>query len=108
MFGIGTWEIVLIMALALIVLGPNKLPELAKTLGKGLASLRKSADDVKREINLEGIRKEIEEDVGIDELKRMVDVRGEIRKTLAEMDEPEKPENLENNPQSVEEDKKKP
>ncbi len=102
MFGIGTWELVLIMALALIVLGPAKLPELAKTLGKGLAGLRKSADEVKRELNLEGIRKEIEDEVGIDEIKRMVDVRGEIQKTLSEMDDEPEPEALQESTKSAE------
>ena len=35
MFGIGLPELILIMAVALIVVGPQKLPELAKALGKG-------------------------------------------------------------------------
>jgi len=91
MFGIGTWELVVILALALILLGPAKLPEVAKSIGKGLASLRKSADEVKREIDLESMAAEIT-DVGgdseIDELKQMVDVRGHIRKALDDLDEP--------------------
>lgn len=91
MFGIGTWELVVILALALILLGPAKLPEVAKSIGKGLASLRKSADEVKREIDLEGMTAEIT-DVGGDseiaELKQMVDVRGHIRKALDDLDEP--------------------
>jgi len=91
MFGIGTWELVVILALALIVLGPTKLPEVAKSLGRGLAKLRRSADEVKREIDLEGIRQDLtsfEEDAGIDELRRMVDVRGEIRRALDGLDDP--------------------
>lgn len=88
MFGIGTWELVVILVLALIVLGPTKLPEVARTIGKGLASLRRSADEVKREINLEGLKDEIEEEVGIDELKQMVDVRGEVRRAMEDLEEP--------------------
>ena len=91
MFGIGTWELVVILVLALIVLGPNKLPEVAKTIGKGLASLRRSAEEVKREINLDGMRSEIEKEVGIDELKQMVDVRGEVRRALNDLEEPGEP-----------------
>ena len=91
MFGIGTWELVVILALALILLGPAKLPEVAKSIGKTLASLRKSADEVKKEIDLEGMAAEIT-DVGGDseiaELKQMVDVRGHIRKALDDLDEP--------------------
>jgi len=91
MFGIGTWELVVILALALILLGPAKLPQVAKSIGKGLASLRKSADEVKKEIDLEGMAAEIT-DVGSDseiaELKQMVDVRGHVRKALDDLDEP--------------------
>jgi TatA/E family protein of Tat protein translocase len=49
MFGIGMPELLLILGLALIVLGPKKLPELAKTLGKGLAEFRRATDDLKSE-----------------------------------------------------------
>jgi sec-independent protein translocase protein TatB len=49
MFGIGMPELILILGLALIVLGPKKLPELAKTLGKGLAEFRRAADELKDE-----------------------------------------------------------
>ncbi len=44
-FGLGFWEIVLILVIALIVLGPNKLPDVARTLGKTLRSLRKATSD---------------------------------------------------------------
>jgi TatA/E family protein of Tat protein translocase len=49
MFGIGMPELILILGLALIVLGPKKLPELAKALGKGLAEFRRATDDLKEE-----------------------------------------------------------
>jgi TatA/E family protein of Tat protein translocase len=49
MFGIGMPELLLILGLALIVLGPKKLPELAKTLGKGLAEFRRATDELKDE-----------------------------------------------------------
>jgi len=49
MFGIGMPELILILGVALIVLGPKKLPELAKTLGKGLAEFRRAADELKDE-----------------------------------------------------------
>ena len=42
MFGLGTWEMVIILAAALIFIGPGKLPELAKTLGKGMRELRRA------------------------------------------------------------------
>ncbi len=49
MFGIGMPELLLILGLALIVLGPKKLPELARALGKGMAEFRRATDDLKSE-----------------------------------------------------------
>jgi len=47
MFGIGLPELILIMAVALIVVGPEKLPELAKSLGRGIVELKKAAASLK-------------------------------------------------------------
>jgi sec-independent protein translocase protein TatB len=49
MFGIGMPELLLILALALIVLGPKKLPELARALGKGMAEFRRATEELKDE-----------------------------------------------------------
>ncbi len=51
MFGIGMPELLLILAVALIVLGPKKLPELARALGKGLAEFRRATDELKDEFH---------------------------------------------------------
>lgn len=53
MFGLGAGEILLILIIALIVLGPAKLPEIAKSLGKGLREFRKATTDFQRQINEE-------------------------------------------------------
>lgn len=45
MFGLGIWEIALILAVALVVLGPQRLPAVAKQLGRGLRELRRAASD---------------------------------------------------------------
>jgi sec-independent protein translocase protein TatB len=50
MFGIGITEIIVILVVALLVVGPKKLPELAKTLGRTMAEFRKTADDFKESI----------------------------------------------------------
>ena len=47
MFGLGMGEIIIILVLALILLGPQKLPEAAKQLGKGLREFRKATDELK-------------------------------------------------------------
>ncbi|MEW6378209.1 MAG: Sec-independent protein translocase protein TatB [bacterium] len=53
MFGIGTGELLIILVIALVIIGPNKLPELARILGKGLAEFRKAADDLKDSVTRE-------------------------------------------------------
>jgi Tat protein translocase TatB subunit len=45
MFGLGVWEIALILAVALIVLGPRKLPGAAKQLGRSLREFRRAASE---------------------------------------------------------------
>ena len=47
MLGMSMTEIVIILALALLLLGPDQLPSLARSLGKGLRELRKATDDIK-------------------------------------------------------------
>ena len=45
-FGIGTWELLLILVLALIIWGPGRLPEIARTLGKVTRTLKKASFDL--------------------------------------------------------------
>ncbi|MFW6179057.1 MAG: twin-arginine translocase TatA/TatE family subunit, partial [Desulfohalobiaceae bacterium] len=53
MFGIGTTEVLVILVVALLVIGPSKLPDVARSLGKGLAEFKRMSSDVKRTIDLE-------------------------------------------------------
>lgn len=58
MFGIGMQELIIILVVALIFIGPKKLPDLAKALGKGVAQFKGAMDDVKGTFD-EGIKKEV-------------------------------------------------
>ena len=51
--GIGTGEILIILIIALVIVGPHKLPELAKILGRGFTEFKKATDDLKDSVNAE-------------------------------------------------------
>ncbi len=63
MGSLGMQEIIVIFVLALIVFGPRKLPELGKTLGKGLAEFKKASNELKatweEEVRLDKEREEM-------------------------------------------------
>ncbi|MBI5675326.1 MAG: twin-arginine translocase subunit TatB [Nitrospirae bacterium] len=62
MFDIGTQELIIIFIVALLVFGPKKLPELAKTLGKGIRELKSAMlgvkDTLEKETGFSGDLKE--------------------------------------------------
>jgi len=53
MFDLGIQELIVIFVVALLVFGPKKLPEIARSMGKGLGELKRALDGVKTQINSE-------------------------------------------------------
>lgn len=76
MFDIGFWELTTIAVIALLVIGPDKLPGVARTAGKWVGRARRFVGDVKtdidRELKQEELRKAIAADVGLDEIKEIM------------------------------------
>lgn len=54
MFGIGMQELLLILVVALIILGPKKLPDVAKSLGKALNEFKRATSDIKESLEVDG------------------------------------------------------
>src|SRR5262245_9493334 len=52
MLNIGPQELLIILVIALLVVGPQRLPELGRSIGRGLRELRKAQDEVKRTIQV--------------------------------------------------------
>jgi TatA/E family protein of Tat protein translocase len=63
MFGIGPLELVLILVVALLVFGPKRVPELARTLGRGLAEFRRASNDLRQSLALDEIQQDLRRDL---------------------------------------------
>ena len=63
MFGMSMTEILMIVVLALVVLGPEKLPKMAKMLGKGMRELRRATSDIRQAIEIDDIRAQIQSEL---------------------------------------------
>ncbi len=76
MFDIGFWELTTIAVIALLVIGPDKLPGVARTAGKWVGRARRFVGDVKsdidRELRQEELRKALAKDAGLDEIKEIM------------------------------------
>jgi len=102
MFGIGMPEMLLILAVALIVIGPKKLPDLAKSLGRGLAEFRKATSEIKESLEIDDTElKDIKttfEDMR-DEVKEAVDIKIDLESKEQDASATDEKEN-ENRPET--------
>ncbi len=91
---IGTPELVVVFIVILLIFGPEKIPEIAKNLGKGIRMLRDTSQNVKREIMKEayeagldknkiesGIKKEL------NGIRKVMDIKEEISDVTEEINE---------------------
>ena len=86
MFGIGLPELIIIMVIALIVIGPNKLPDLARALGKGMAEFRKATQEIKESLEVDEDIQEVKRDLvdsvsGLDGQLDLDEVEGEEKRS---------------------------
>jgi sec-independent protein translocase protein TatA len=82
MFGIGLPELVVILAVALIVLGPQRLPEVARMLGRAYAQLRRASEEFQNTIRQDLAVLERQEDAN-----RNKAVAQEIRERCADVED---------------------
>lgn len=76
MFDIGFWELTIIAVVALVVIGPERLPGVARTAGKWVGKARRFVGQVKSDIDLElrqeELKKALERDAGLNEIKEIM------------------------------------
>jgi sec-independent protein translocase protein TatA len=57
---IGIWELLIVLAVALIIFGPAKLPELGRSIGRGIREFRQASKDIGQSISLDDAPEETE------------------------------------------------
>jgi len=98
MFGIGMPELIIIFVIALIIIGPKKLPDLARALGKGMAEFRKATNEIKSNLDMGDELKGIEEEL-TDSVSGMIheaEIEAEIEKKDDTPVEPDREEGKNN------------
>ncbi len=86
MFGIGGPELIVILVLALLFIGPEKLPQVAKTVGTGLRDLRRAANLAQAELSatMTELQREVEKSVDLADKREELNKRREEKQVLAD------------------------
>jgi sec-independent protein translocase protein TatB len=79
MFDVGFWELSLIMVVVLLVVGPERLPKLARTAGVYVGKARRIVADVRAEVHRELRAQELKESMGGQGLEQLKDTAEELR-----------------------------
>ncbi|MEZ4744196.1 MAG: Sec-independent protein translocase protein TatB [Bdellovibrionota bacterium] len=88
MFGIGFVEICIIALVAVVFVGPKKLPELMKHVGKFFVQVRKMSNEVKS--SFDNVVREAEQEIHLENLRKIKEMtKGNISKTLNELNGPQ-------------------
>jgi len=90
---VGPWEIVIILAIALLLFGGKKLPELARGLGKGLRQFKEEVHGVKEDLN-EAINSEDDDVAGDDTGTETEDVSSDVAASDSGDETPETPDTM--------------
>ena len=102
MFGIGMPELLLLLAIALIVIGPKKLPDLAKSLGRAMREFKKATHEFKESIQIDEDLSDVKkafDDLG-DDIKDSVS----LTKDTTEFKRPADPNSTEDRTEPVKEE----
>lgn len=81
MFGIGMPELILILAIALIVIGPKKLPDLARSLGRAMREFKKATNEFKETMQIDSDMAEVK--------KAFYDINDDVKKSVDQKPEQE-------------------
>jgi TatA/E family protein of Tat protein translocase len=98
MFGIGMPELLLILAVALIVIGPKKLPDLARSLGKAMGEFKKATAELKESIQIDSELKDVKQAFDQMNAPAKSTAPKETRAQAADLDEPRPEEEPEGPP----------
>ncbi|WP_162045296.1 Sec-independent protein translocase protein TatB [Vibrio taketomensis] len=85
MFDIGFWELVLISVVALVVLGPERLPHAIRSVSRFVSAAKSMANNVKDEINHELKIQELQENLRKAEKMGMEDLSPELKSSVEEL-----------------------